>query len=164
MHGPCERPREPLGAPGRIEFVCTGNLCRSPLAEGAARSLGCPAAAVSSSGLRAPEGWPCPPEAVRAGRRLGIELGSHRARRTDFKRLATLDWVAVMEWGHAAELQRRLGSSGPQVYLLGEFLPGGGVEIGDPYGGPERRYDEVFRLLVQAVGGLLSQLWDAEQR
>ena len=68
----------------KVLFVCAGNLCRSPFAEGLARQLAAERGLdveFASAGEIALDGDPCPPEAVAVAKEYGVDLSSHRARR-----------------------------------------------------------------------------------
>lgn len=123
--------------------------------------LGWPAARVVSSGVWAQEGRPCPPPAVEAAETFGVDLSGHRARRTRPAELARARWVAAMEFGQAAELERLLGEAAeprPSLLLLGEYAPGAGVEIPDPYGLAARAYEAVYRVVWAATEALVEAL------
>jgi protein-tyrosine phosphatase len=136
-----------------VEFVCTGNICRSPFAAAIAVAFGIPGAQVHSSGLCADPGRGCPREAEAVAAEHGVDLTRHGAHPTELGELHLRDWVMVMEYGHLREVRRLLPSrwSGRAV-LLGEFCAGAGVEIPDPYGGSLREYRAVYRLIREAVG------------
>ena len=85
----------------RILFVCTGNICRSPMAEGMMKVLLPPASdcriTVCSAGTHAADGLPAEPGAVRAAREYGADIGGHRSRVIDGSLIARADLILVME-------------------------------------------------------------------
>lgn len=103
----------PGGAKENFEvlFVCLGNLCRSPMAEGIARDLlvreypeSAGVITVSSAGLGAPDGEPATEEAVLALAGRGIDISAHRARRVTPSVLAAAGLVLAMEDRHRERL------------------------------------------------------------
>jgi protein-tyrosine-phosphatase len=114
------------GRPLSILFVCLGNLCRSPMAEGIAREAIAsryPGSEglirVSSAGLSALEGEPATCEAVRTMSDRGIDISAHRARLLNASILSASDMVLVME----ARQRRYLSSVGAAIpaFLLMQF-------------------------------------------
>ena len=84
----------------RVLFVCTGNTCRSPLAQAAlVRALGDTAAkvAVGSAGTAASDGAPASPPSRDVARRAGLDLEGHRSRRLNRDLLAAADLVLLMD-------------------------------------------------------------------
>jgi protein-tyrosine-phosphatase len=68
----------------KVLFVCAGNICRSPFAEGLARRLAAERGLdveFASAGQIAVDGDRCPPDAVAVAKEYGVDLSSHRARR-----------------------------------------------------------------------------------
>ncbi|MCH8002717.1 MAG: low molecular weight phosphotyrosine protein phosphatase, partial [Proteobacteria bacterium] len=135
-----------------VLFVCTGNICRSPSAEGVARKLLIDAGldarvAVDSAGLG---GWhvgePPDPRAIESARRRGYDLSAQRARqfgRADFDDFAL---IVGMDRGHVAQLRaRRPRGAAGEVRLFLEFLtaddPGFGDDVPDPYYGGMADYE-----------------------
>src|SRR5205085_8557845 len=93
LHGLREdlRGRAPGGGAMKVLFVCAGNLCRSPFAEGLARRLASERGLdieFESAGEIAYEGSPCTPDALAAARLHGVDLSAHRPRRLTPERRA----------------------------------------------------------------------------
>ncbi len=118
-----------------VLFVCTGNICRSAMAEGIARErvTGAEGLEFASAGT-----WPvlggATVEAVAAARELGVDISGHRSRplTEDFVRAAKRIYGMT---SHHIDAVRRLGGEG-----VGELLDPSGYEIDDPYGGSMADY------------------------
>lgn len=92
----------------RIYFVCTGNLCRSPMAEAMMRHAleqkGCTDVEVSSAGTWAYTGSPATPEAVATIATLGGDLSTHGSRAVELDELHAADVIVAMTSVHVREL------------------------------------------------------------
>jgi len=155
----------------RVCFVCLGNICRSPTAEGVFRGLVEQAGlehriAVESAGTAAHHVGDLPDaRSRRAARRRGLRLES-RARRfvaSDFDRL---DYVLAMDLANLADLQALKTSSQARVHLdlLRTFDPIAPprAEVPDPYYGGPGGFDAVLDLCEAACRGLLEHLRERE--
>jgi protein-tyrosine phosphatase len=148
-------------------FVCLGNICRSPTAEGVFRQLVSEAKLdsafeIDSAGTAGyHSGDPPDPRARAAGKRAGIALGG-RARQflpSDFTRF---DYVIAMDSANLADLTRLAGSAEARqkIRLMRSFDPAApsGAPIPDPYYGGDGGFDEVLELCLVACRHLLSEI------
>lgn len=122
----------------RLLFVCTGNTCRSPLAEAIARNIaiarGLPDVEVSSAGISAAQGMPASDGALLVGMERRLDLGSHRAELLTRALVDEADLVLTMGESHLDRVLS-LGGDG-KAFLLTEYASNGAVArpISDPIG------------------------------
>jgi protein-tyrosine phosphatase len=145
----------------RVCFVCLGNICRSPTAEGVMRSASrCSGVSlvIDSAGTSGYHvGEPPDPRATEAAKRRGIEL-DHRARKFTRADLDRFDLVLAMDRSNLAALQRLVGArTTPTVRLLRSFDPTApaGAEVPDPYYAGAAGFEEVLDQCERACAGLL---------
>ncbi|MGL1834991.1 low molecular weight protein-tyrosine-phosphatase [Rhodocyclaceae bacterium SMB388] len=148
-----------------ILFVCTGNICRSPTAEGVARHLIAAAGLagrmdVDSAGTHGYHVGEAPdPRAVKAAARRGYDLSALRARKIEIADFQRFDLVLAMDAGHLQIMQRLC----PQVYRpkLGLFMHHARRypldEVPDPYYGGEAGFEAVLDYCEDGVGGLIER-------
>ena len=147
----------------KLLFVCTGNICRSPTAEGVARKLIAERGhetriEVDSAGTHGyHEGEPPDARSIEAALRRGVDLSDQRARRlrpTDF---ADFDLLLAMDRGHAKILSRHAPpDAAERVRMFLEYAPHlGASDVPDPYYGGGGGFELVLDMVEAAAAGLI---------
>lgn len=152
-------------APASVLFVCMGNICRSPLAEGIARqafdaSAATRAMRVDSAGTHAYHvGQPPDSRAIAVARRFGIDIAALRARQVNASDFDRFDLILAADRRNLAELERlRPGAKGAELDLLLPWCGRSEQEVPDPYYGDVVDFEKVFQLLSEAMEGLRRRL------
>jgi len=146
----------------RIVLVCTGNICRSPLAEAllqaALKERGVDSVTVSSAGTGAWDGAPASEGAYLVGLERGLDLSGHRARLLTREVVEQADLILTMARHHRARVQE-LGGEG-RVFVLGEYAgrPPEEGEVSDPFGGDLDVYRQTCAELEQLVAAVADRL------
>ena len=147
-------------------IICTGNICRSPMAEGILGHM-LPGAlkeriSVQSAGTHAYDGLDAEPFAVRTLLDRDIDIRSHRSKRVDDTMLANADLILAMEDAHLVHAQRMLPAAADRMHLLGEFdIQQSGEEVPDPYGGTLETYQQCAQTISAYLEGVIDHLHNA---
>jgi protein-tyrosine phosphatase len=152
----------------RILFVCLGNICRSPLAEGIFRAHVVDAGLeklieIDSAGTASwHQGKPPHPMSVRIAREYGIDLSVQRSRPlrpTDFSHF---DLILTMDRSNLDGVRdlARDSSGKAEMRLFLSYAGLGERNIADPYGLPESAYRDTARILAEAAPAIATKLME----
>lgn len=151
--------------PGHILVVCTGNICRSPMAEGLLRHAlaGQPeplrSLKVVSAGVAARTGEPISENSVTALKKTGIDISNLRAQALTQELLDNSLVVFGMTESHRAIIRMRARPAPANLHLFREFMPASADrEIGDPYGGTLKVYEAARDEMVEAIPSIMAFL------
>jgi protein-tyrosine phosphatase len=149
-----------------VLFVCLGNICRSPTAEGVFRKLVADAGLIDrlhidSAGTAGyHQGAPPDARAMEAANRRGFELNGLRARRVEAGDFERFDLILAMDRENLADLWRAAPDGArAELRLLLEFSAAAGdPDVPDPYYGGRNGFEQVLDLVSEACAGLLEDV------
>ena len=144
-----------------ILFICTGNICRSPMAEGIFRHIlkgRRRDVQVMSAGIGAMEGQPPSPHAVQAVKELGIDISKQRSRQLTAELVQGADYIFGMTHSHVDTVFLLYPQAAEKTFLLREFddtLDIFEKDISDPIGGSYEVYLNCRDQIEQGIASLL---------
>lgn len=146
----------------KILYVCTGNTCRSPMAQAItadlAKKRGLKDVVVDSAGTGCPYGDPMAENAVKAIKARGIEF-SHESNKVTEQNLSESDAVICMTPIMRFGIERFVPEG--KLYSANDFI---GHEIPDPYGGSPEVYEECARQLEKLAAAVLDKLCGSDNK
>lgn len=153
----------------QVLFVCTGNVCRSPLAEAVLRHLlvnsgqGDQITVDSAATTKWHENEPPTSQAIRRGELRGYSLSRMRSRPVETADFETFDWIFAMTREHRTWLnERKPAGSTSQIMLFSALSPQlGMIDIPDPWGGGAAEYDQCLDQLEVGCHDIFKRLTGA---
>ena len=151
----------------KVLFVCSGNICRSPMAaeyfRQRAANSGLSHVVVDSAGTLGIEGAPASEEAIRAMAEIGVDLSGHRSKGLSDALLRTTDLVVVMTRDHLEYLAKHHPDGEDRRMLLRAFEQGPHPDpdargLRDPIGRPVEFYRELLPVITRCVDHLVLHL------
>lgn len=152
---------------GKILFVCTANICRSPFAEGVLKMLlmkrKVEGIKVRSAGVFAIPGHHPPEDAVKVAREFGVDVSGHSSSPLSVEMLRSADMVAVMDLFHREKIVEMEPESEDKLRLLGSYSTSPGktleeMEVPDPYGFTLFHYRRSFKIIHDCTETLCKEL------
>ncbi|MEM6884532.1 MAG: low molecular weight protein arginine phosphatase [Verrucomicrobiota bacterium] len=146
-----------------IIFVCTGNICRSPMAEGLLKhELGeSSEIQVSSAGIAAGEGMPPSLNSVTAMQDLNIDITDQRSTQLTPELAASADYLFVMTYGHLDAILMMYPEAADKTYLVRHFIEDETLlhrDISDPIGQSEQVYRHCRDEIASAMKSIIAFL------
>jgi len=147
----------------RVLFVCTGNTCRSPLAEVLFRELtqGRDDYQVGSAGVGAFSGQPASRFSQELARERGLDLTGHRSRAVTVDLVDDATHIFAMSRGHLADLLEDYPEAEDKVYLVSEFAAEDalrGRDLSDPFGGGLEDYHDTLSRLERLLPSVFNYI------
>jgi len=148
----------------KILFICTGNTCRSPMAEGALRALlegrNIDTIEVMSAGTAVAPGSPATLYAMEAVKTWNADISKHKSRPLSPELIEEADLILVMTPSHYHSVMTMVPEADEKTFLLRNYPEPGedGEGIADPIGGSLDQYNQTFLEIGEELGRILPDL------
>lgn len=158
----------------KVLLVCTGNTCRSPMAEGILKKMledkRVGNLEVTSAGTHGLPNAPASLFAIQVAGQRGIDLSKHRSRRLTPEMIKQADLILAMSPEHSDYMKRIEGTAGHKIFLLKAFpqagpasnkgSDGGVLSIEDPIGGSPEDYERSFKEIEKEIKRIFPKILD----
>ena len=138
-----------------ILVICTGNICRSPIAEAMLKAK-LPGKEIWSAGTMAMVGDGADPNSVAVSTANGLDLSAHRAQQLTLPMLQKADLVLTLDGSHSAWINSRYPQFRGKVHKLGKWRKD--EDVPDPYRYPMEAFEQAFEQMNAQVGDWLAKL------
>lgn len=138
-----------------IIFICTGNTCRSPMAEGLFRAHGGEektGLAAASAGLFTQDGIPASDNAVTAAKELGVDISAHRSRMLTHEMAQSARYLVCMTGAHYDRVCEMFPDCADKVFTLTQR------DVSDPFGGDLDTYRRAASEIDAGVRSIIERL------
>lgn len=150
----------PERPPRRLLFVCTGNICRSPMAQFISEKIGREAGVevtAASAGVSAETGWGMEPGAVKALAARGLKDLTHAAQQLSDALMEEADEVYALTRAHRDIIVSRHPEFAAKTAVLREAAGLKDADVADPYGRSDATYEDCARRIEEALNILIKR-------
>ena len=144
----------------KILFVCTGNTCRSPMAQTMFNQAASEGITADSAGIFAVFGSPASSAALEVMQERGFDLSIHSSKPLTSKLIFENDLILTMEIHHAEALKKSYSEFEDKIFTLKGYTDGEDADISDPFGEGLEAYGHCADEIQAAVDKLLQRLGD----
>ncbi|WP_077215073.1 low molecular weight protein arginine phosphatase [Bacillus dakarensis] len=142
----------------RILFVCTGNTCRSPMAEAILKSKGIPGIEVKSAGVFAANGASASQHTQTVLKEQNI-THDHRSSMLTEESVNWATYILTMTWSHKDSINNMFPMAAGKTFTLKEFAEGDSYgDISDPFGGPLELYRQTYKELHDIIDKIIKKI------
>ncbi len=138
-----------------ILVICTGNICRSPIAEGLLK-VALPGKTVLSAGTMAMVGDGADPMSIEVSTANGLDISAHRAQQLTLPLLQAADLVLTLDGSHNDWIHRRYPQYRGKVHKLGKWQQD--ADVPDPYRRPKAVFESAYEQMASQVEDWLKRV------